>query len=497
MTTTAIKNDVVREPRRSKGLAASAVPMLERVWIVYGRISRTDPKDGGGASVKIDDQISQGTEYVLERDPEANILELRDNKSAFDPTVTREGFEKAMQLIKEGRVAGIVGWHIDRLSRQPLQIELLWAACEQQGTQLHTLKSGHISDPTMMRFESNMADRESRLKSDRIYDHHHRLAVDGRPHGGRRRFGYLDPMTAGLYEPEAKVIRECVRDLLAGTALEVLAKRLNEEGIKPPHSAQWKGGNLGKMLKGHHLAARRIYHGKDVGQAAWEPILTMDQHLRVKALLEAPDRRTTSQSGKGVLHLLPGIAVCGLCGATMRTAGGGPKKKPGYVCSAVAHVRRAILDADRTVSQFTVARLTDLNERGLLPDDAAAQEVTRLTDYIRARESFKASQRSLYAQQRLELGEYEAIKTEVAEDIKKARAKLTVAEAQLANPLGVLKGMTGPGAAAAWEKADLTRKRAILRVLWESITIQKAAHSRAVWDEEKDVVLEPRIYTAG
>ena len=496
MSTAAIQNEVPREPQRRKGLAVAAVPMLERVWIAYGRISKTDPKDGGGASIKIDDQLAQCCSYILSLDPEATIIQLRDNRSAFDPTVVREGFEEAMQLIREGRVAGIVGWHMDRLSRQVLQTQMLWQACEQQGSQLHTLRSGHITDPDWMTFESMQAERESRIKAARIYDHHHRLAVAGRPHGGRRRFGYLDPMTSGLHKKEAKAIRECVRDLLTGTSLEALAKRLNQKGIKPPHSEQWSGGNLGKMLKGRHLAARRVYHGKDVGLADWPAVISYEDHLRVVAFLEDEERRTTTQSGKGVIHLLAGIASCGVCGARMRTAGGGPTKKPGYGCASGGHVRRAIKDANATVEKFTVARLTDLSERGLLPNDAAAQEASRLTTYIKARESFKEKQWGLYKQDRLSLQEWEDLKAEVADDIKKARGELATAEADLVAPAQALKGMTGKGAPDAWAKlkaqGDIGRQRAILRVLWESITIQKAAHSRATWTDH-DVVLEPRI----
>src|SRR5262245_38095666 len=124
MTATVINNDVPREPQRrkgSRGLAAAAVPMLERVWLAYGPISKQDKKGEGGATVKIADQLEQCTAYILKLDPEAKVIQLQDNKSAFDPEVHREGFMEAMRLITEGRVVGIVGWHMDRLSRQVLQ----------------------------------------------------------------------------------------------------------------------------------------------------------------------------------------------------------------------------------------------------------------------------------------------------------------------------------------------------------------------------------------
>lgn len=501
MTATAIQNVVPREPQRRKGsgLAAAAVPMLERVWIAYGRISKADPKGEGGATVKIEDQLAQCCAYIRQMDPEARIIQLQDNKSAYDPTVVREGFQEAMKLICEGRVAGIVGWHMDRLSRQVLQTQQLWAACEQHMTQLHTLRSGHITDPDWMTFESIQAERYSRVLGARIYDHHHRAAVAGKSHGARRRFGYQVPMEAGLNKREAKAIRQCVADLLAGTSLEELARRLNAKGITPPHSEKWSGSNLGKCLKGEHLAGIRIYHGKDVGQAAWKPILTKEQHLRVKALLEDPERRTTTQSGKGVLHMLAGIATCGVCGAKVRTAGGGPKKKPAYGCVTGAHIRRAMADCEATVEELTVARLMDLDERGLLPNDEAAQEVTRLAGFIEARGKWKAKQWGLYQEDRLTIEEWNDCKAKAEADIKQATADLHVAEQQLRAPEQALKGMTGKGAPAAWAKltkaGDIARKRAILQVLWESISIQKAPHSRAKWDPERDVVLVPRLHS--
>lgn len=489
MTTTAIKNEVAREPRRRKGLAASAVPMLERVWIVYGRISKTDPRDGGGASVKIDDQIAQGVTYVREFEPEANILELRDNKSAFDPSVTREGWEEAMALIHEGRVAGIVGWHVDRLSRQPLQIELLWAACEHQGTQLHTIKSGHITEPEMLRFESLIADRESRIKADRSYDHHYRLAVDGKPHGGRRRFGWVDSDMEETIPEEVEAIKHVVRGLLGGSSLQSLARWLNAEGFKPPQKGkQWTGPNLGQMLKGPHLAGRRVYHGKDVGEATWAALITYEDHLRVKALLEDPTRKTSDTSR--LKYLLPSIGTCATCGAVVRTKGG-RGRHPTYGCATGRHVQRRISLVEAIVEDFTVARLTDLDERGLLPDHAAAQEVIRLRDYITAREAFKVKQRDLYSDEKLSEEDYQAVVAKVAADIKKARGKLATAEQALVQPQAVLKGMTGKGAAAAWAAADLDRRRAVLRVVWESIQIKGAAHSRAKFTKA-DLVMTPR-----
>lgn len=138
-------------------------------------------------------------------------------------------------------------------------------------------------------------------------------AASGGMPGGRRAFGY-QRSGGDLDETEAKIVRECVRRVLAGETVRSIAKDLNRRGIKTSTGNAWHPGPLRNMLAGTRIAGIRTHHGVVTAKGTWTAIIDEDTHRRVVATLA--NRAPIGRRGR-TPWLLTGLLRCGRCGATL------------------------------------------------------------------------------------------------------------------------------------------------------------------------------------
>lgn len=490
-----------------------------RPWGVYGRISKKDPREGAGASVKIEDQLDQGCEYIAEVDPGAECIRFRDNASAFLPDVWREDFERLLGMLGRGELKGVVSWHGDRLTRQTYQQAIIWRAVEKGRAQLHTVKSGWIRDPLGWQVEGLMSERESRVKQLRALDHHKRLAEGGKMHGGHRRFGYEpdmkrlrdgttpvrdeegNPVPGEFYPDEAGALREVAGRVLAGESLASCVRWLNGEDLpeeqRPRFAAvlggKWQTGNLSIMLRRPMLAGLRVHEGRVVAAAEWPQVFPLETHEALVRKLGDPARRTSTKSNKSK-YLLAGLATCAECGAVLRGRPGRyVKAETVYQCSTGRHVHRRTDVVDDALVGYVVARLSAADAAGVFVDESAEAREAALT----VKRDALLARRKAYAVKAAR----EEIDAEMAAEVAEAiRADLAVVEADLDGardarsvPLAALDGMTGPRAREAWdalsEAEQVGQQRTILRLLCSSITL---AGGQREWEPERLLRVEWR-----
>ncbi len=104
-------------------------------YVVYARKSTEDREDRQVLS------INSQIEEVQRRFPELEIVEIiRESKSAYKP-YNRPEFQRMVEMFQEGKVQGLLAWHPDRLSREPIS----------GGMVMHLLDKGLIGD---LRFAS-------------------------------------------------------------------------------------------------------------------------------------------------------------------------------------------------------------------------------------------------------------------------------------------------------------------------------------------------------
>jgi DNA invertase Pin-like site-specific DNA recombinase len=477
-------------PTRSGTATTTAAP--GRV-VAYNRISRFR-EAVGATSVEVtratDRQEMDANRYAAEAGWSAVDEHYTDTgRSASEyRTKARERFADLLDAVATGQVAVILVWVLDRIVRDPRDLETLMDLCRLHGVRIIQTASGSELDPNNpesilhARISGAVAAYEAAKTSMRQRRRMEAAVAAGAPHGGRRRFGY-EPGMAEIREAEASVIRELVTRFLAGESLRSLAKWLTDNGVDTPGAedrrakgkapAVWTGPNLRGMLAGPHLAGLRVHKGAVVGPGSWPAILDMATHEDVVATLNNPDRRPAG-AGNARRWLLSGLATCAECGTPVRARPAHTTRKghtipPSYYCPTGRHVHRRADYVDREVELAVVGRLARYDASGLLADNTDEAEVIRLRDARAALDERYAAyvaeadtmtpKAYAAATARLEA-------TMAALDVQIAEARATAHTASR-----VLAEAAGPEAAARWfgkgDRAgwDLSRKRAIIAEL--------------------------------
>ena len=206
------------------------------------------------------------------------------------------GYGRLLAAIDAGIDRAVV-YDVDRLLRQPRQLEDLIDLCEQRNGafQLHNV-NGELDLATGGgRFIARMLVAKAAMESDdlsrrlrRAFD---QKAVEGRPHGGRA-FGY-EPDGMTVRESEAALLRQAAMDVLDGEAsLNEIARRWNGLGVlTPQRNRLWNGTVVKAVLTNPRQAGLRVHRREVIGPAAWPAVLDRVTHERLVAVLTAPRPR--------------------------------------------------------------------------------------------------------------------------------------------------------------------------------------------------------------
>jgi DNA invertase Pin-like site-specific DNA recombinase len=497
----------------SAGLAERAVATRAtggRAVVSYERLSRFKEAVGfRDVDVTVGEDRQSDDADALAVDWELGPIDrhYRGDRSASEfRDREREAFQELLGDIAAGRVGVLIVWVMDRIVRDPEDQEKLFKLCRKHGVRLiqsGTRKELDLMDPDAMvhaRIQGAMAAGEVAKMSMRIRRAKLANAERGLPSGGRRRFGYEPGFTA-IRESEAAYIRELCSRFLAGESLYTLAKWLNSEGVTGASGGTWTGPNLRHLLKGPHLAGLRVHQGEVIGAAAWDPIIPVETHHHVVAMLSEPTRRTNGTGTNARRWLLSGIAVCDECGeavrARPRTARG---EVPSYRCPTGRHFHRPVELVDALVEAAVVKRLAAFDPAlGVLVDDEASSELARLTAARAAMEEDLRDLADMMAAGELRPKAYATASGQLEDRMTATDAAIKVAAAEVGQSSRILAGAIGEAAHVAWfgdgtednPGWSLARKRAIVQELC-AVRLRGGRRGRHSWDPDRDVVLNWR-----
>lgn len=234
---------------------------------------------------------------------------IDNDVSAFDGG-RRNGYDALVAQVRAG-VTHIIVWHVDRLYRQPRELEDLIDLVEQHPVRIEAVRGGGFDLNTtegrlMARPLVAIAAYESGHKSDRVKRANKRLAEQGAWHGPAR-YGYGP---GGVLIPEqAAVTRQKVDRFLAGESLRSITAWLNRSGIPPLRastgtSGLWHPYTVRSVLSSARISGQRAYApdtradpagGREIlGRGDWEPIITPEETAQIRAILADPTRRRTT-----------------------------------------------------------------------------------------------------------------------------------------------------------------------------------------------------------
>ena len=291
-----------------------------------------------------------------------DTVEYVDNDvSASSRRKSRPAYKQMITDIANGTITGIVVWDLDRLYRQPRELEDLIDLADDHKLSLATV-TGDVDLSTdngrlYARIKGAVARAEGERKAARWKRSNEQGAANGKWVTVWRPFGYT--MAGELLEPEATLLRQAFHDVLDGKSLRRIAADWNAAGVPSIQGAAWTNSSIRRMLLSPRYAALRVLRGRIVGPGAWEPLIDHDTWQGVGALLRDESRRVcttfeVTYQGVGVYH-------CGRCGSVMRTFYYSHTGKRAYICKATPHLVRQAQEIDDMVTAQILGRLAAEN----------------------------------------------------------------------------------------------------------------------------------------
>ncbi|MGH3616326.1 MAG: recombinase family protein [Pseudonocardia sp.] len=441
---------------------------------VYTRISLD--RTGEGAGVERQDEDCR---RLIEQRGWTLASTFQDNSISAAGKRTRPAFEALLAAVGRGDLDVVVAWQLDRLTRNRRDEGRLIDACRAAGTSLAVVRgTGDLDLSTAIgraiaEFMSTWARLENEQKSERQRRAFAQQRADGRPWGPIPAFGYADDRTT-VIKAEARMLRDAYAAVLAGASCRGIARDWNAEGSVSRTGKPWSGASVKRVLinpryagiRGTTVGAGNRRDLIEVGPAAWAAIITEDVWRASRALLTDPARRSTDVRAR--VHLLPGIARCGRCGAPMRSAVT-HRGKTAYACSAERHLSRDAGGLDEFVTAVVLERLARPDIRDLLHRDRAEGE-----DAAKVRVEAAALRARLddLAQ------EFSSGEIDSARELRAIRENLNARLAQLKERMArpsqdrVLADLPdGPDVAAWWDALDLDRRRAVISLLMTVVVL--------------------------
>ncbi|MFB8351689.1 recombinase family protein [Streptomyces niveus] len=267
-----------------------------------------------------------------------------NDTSAYKRRVKRKGFEEMILDLESGVISGILAHNIDRIARQPRDLERLIDIYEQARRPMVFATTPGDYDLTTedgrfhARIYVTIANKFSADAARRVARQKLAEATEGKPHRGRRAFGWKD--SEHIDEAEAALLKKARREVLLGKKLSTVHEEWAELGVRSPQTPEGKTigySSVRYVLRNPRLCGYRAYVPQDVRERSgrvdpveylvertdgtpvtgqWETIFTPEEwHELVDELDSRKNTGRGRKKGSTVTkRLLTGIARCAKCG---------------------------------------------------------------------------------------------------------------------------------------------------------------------------------------
>jgi DNA invertase Pin-like site-specific DNA recombinase len=410
--------------------------------------------------------------------------------------VIRPKFREVLDDLTSGRANAVLAEDLDRVCRDPRDLEDLIDACEQHGASARSISGslkltdgGDDGERFMARVMVAQANKSSADTSRRCKDAKERL--HGKTYyGGLRPYGFAHVADTEKYHrtllvvpDEADVLRQAAADILdRDISLAAITRELRGRGILTVTGKEWTSQKLRQVLLKPAISGQAAHtvevRDEATGQhrkittlkpAPWPAILDPDLWAALVDKLTDPARRVSP--GNEPRWLLSGIATCGACGSPVRVAGHDGNGGAGYACQSCWKVRRNARYLDAAIEALVIDRLSRDDVKNLLrPPVRQGIDTTRLKAEAARLRQRKARQMHLHSAGQID-------DDDLVTGMADIRDRLDVVQAQLAacaepDPLAEFRG--DEPAEAVWRSLPLARKRAIVRDLM-TVTLKPTA----------------------
>ena len=451
---------------------------------IYCRIS--DDREGRGLGVERQRQDCSELAARLEWPVAETYV---DNDISAYSGKPRPQYERMCRDITERSIDAVIYYRQDRLARQALEFEQFIALCRAVGlTHLasvaDTLDLANPEHLAIARVKGAFAEVESANISMRIRRKHQELAQRGEvAGGGTRPYGFKDDRKS-IDRREARIIREAAKRILAGDSLRSVCVDFNRRGIPTSAGGEWTQHTLRRILMSGRISGQREYKG-ELYPAVWGAIIPREQSARLRALL-GDERRAIARSPRS--YLLGRILRCSHCGAALvgRRRGDGKRR---YVCAkgpGLAGCNKTVILADDTEALVVEAVLLRLDTPELAV--AIRNEAESDTEAAAIQADLDAENARLdeltdaYGRHELTMREWLRAGASIRDQIDKLKRALSriTHTAPVSDYLGNIESLRDD-----WATLDLSRQRAIVATILDSVRVGPAVRGRNVFDPSR------------
>jgi len=450
----------------------------------YARISSDRDGDGLGVARQLQDceQLAASKGWTLAE------RYVDDDVSAYSGKA-RPQYARLLDDLRGGVINAVVVYHLDRLHRQPKELEEFFDVCKESGVDRLASVTGRIDlanadGQFMARILGAVAKKESDDKSRRIRRKHEELAIRGKPSGGGSRpYGY-EADKLRVVPAEAAVIKECTRRFLAGESLRSVAINLNARGVTTTTGGEWRPQTLRRILASARISGQREHKGEIVAKAEWPEIITPAETLQIRARLAEPERGTNKSVRR---YLLAGILTCGRCGEKLvaRPRAGGERRYacargPGLSGCGKTYIRAE--DVEAFVTEAVIRRMRGSELAAAVDGRPTDPDLQRWYEQLEADEAQLRELADLWGRRELTMSEWRAAKTPIEQRMTTARKHLS-----RANRSSALDQYAGRAEQLErdWSSLDLSQQHAIVSAVVDHVEVGPGRRGYNRFDESR------------
>jgi DNA invertase Pin-like site-specific DNA recombinase len=396
-----------------------------------------------------------------------------DTQSASNRDKVRLGYNRLETDFDNGLFEAIICYDLDRLTRQPRQLEDWIDKTRDKGLTLVTANGEADLNTDAGRLFAGIKIQVARAEVERKGARQRRAlrqkVESGRMLKGRRRTGY--EIDGSVRETEATFIREVFERFASGEPINTLVKDFNQKGVLGPEGIPIHRSLIRGILRNARYCGRNFYKGEFVGMGSWKPIVSEELFDLVQSILSDP-KRITNHIGMERKYLGSGLFQCSICDKKVSTNG------RAYWCKMGGHIQRATTHIDQFVREVVADRLENSESLNVVQDkdDSKSVELAERAKNLRNR----LEQIGLDYDQ----GIIDGVRYASARDTIESELKIVETERiKLAGGntlLNIFKDGT-PG--ESFLNAPLGVQRAVVGALVE-VRIHKVSGGRKAFDEE-------------
>jgi len=286
----------------------------QRPWIIYTRVSTEEQAESGHslpAQEKACRAMCEARQY-----PFGQVL---SDPGQSAKNLNRPQVQRLIELVREGKVGGIIVWKLDRLTRNLRDLLALVDLLEESGTALVSVSEQIATDTPagrmMLSILGSVAQWERETIAERIKLGIRQRIQDGGWIGGPAPAGCVVVGEKGKKRLEvdlatAAIVTPIWSMVANGKTINDIAVYLTESGVKPPRKMGWRPATVHSLLSQDRLIGLLVDEASF--NACHEALKSRSCPARPKGGV-----RLSGQGRSERVWPLANLARCAHCGATL------------------------------------------------------------------------------------------------------------------------------------------------------------------------------------